>query len=209
MRKVLYSFTALLIIFAILPSCSDDNITASKKRTLGLKDFPNEIGNGWSYLVTDTINGESRTLGVYISDSVTIYGGSKGLTWLYIDSEWVYYTDFIFTFDDSIWFFRETVGYPYRMLDFPLEIGKNWSYNVQGGIDVCSVLTVEKVNVTAGEFDAFRVETGVNFLALDPIYFSKLWIVPGVGIVKMEIATGFRIIESYEIWELISYNVTN
>lgn len=60
-----------------------------------------------------------------------------------------------------------------RLLDFPLEVGKRWSYRSEwltkdsgsrGVADVAvAVAGHEKVRVPAGEFDAFRIEATSRF----------------------------------------------
>ncbi len=42
-------------------------------------------------------------------------------------------------------------------------------------------------------------------MAMDPMRNLTIWMAPNIGMVKMELAEGFRIIEKFEIWELIEY----
>jgi hypothetical protein len=69
----------------------------------------------------------------------------------------------------------ESHGYTYtdlRRLNFPLEVGKTWSFTDDAALGTgkfhrsCTgaVVSYEKVRVPAGEFDAFKLETKCNSL---------------------------------------------
>ena len=79
----------------------------------------------------------------------------------------------------------------YRWLNFPLEVGKEWDFKTQwkrkdgagagrSQMDV-AVKAYEKVNVRAGEFDAYRIE-GKGFMNIDGSWSSrvnvKYWYAP-------------------------------
>jgi hypothetical protein len=96
-----------------------------------------------------------------------------------------------------------------RLLSFPLEVGKAWTYvddyllkdlgtKGQGKYSVV-VLTFEKVRVPAGEFDAFKLEATGTFSGVsgfDPVSGSSsrtYWYAPAArAIVKDEINDPYR-----------------
>lgn len=97
-----------------------------------------------------------------------------------------------------------------RLLSFPLEVGKTWTYvddywlkdtGTKGQSKTgVTVLTFEKVRVPAGEFDAFKLESTSNFsgTSIAGAHFSgessqTYWYAPAArAIVKEEINDPYR-----------------
>lgn len=89
-----------------------------------------------------------------------------------------------------------------RLLSFPLEIGKKWSFSSvstypSGTFNdyACSAVVVsyEKVRVPAGEFDAFKLEAKCNFRAVGEMAGD-----PGESTWKYSYAPAARIIVDYQ-----------
>jgi hypothetical protein len=84
----------------------------------------------------------------------------------------------------------------FRLLSFPLEVGKRWRYvndwlfKATGSTGRCteeaSVVAHEKVSVPAGEFDAFRIASTCELSGGSPTRFTgqikrKYWYAPAAG----------------------------
>lgn len=105
-----------------------------------------------------------------------------------------------------------------RLLNFPLEVGKAWSYdsdyllkdtgvNGRGDYSV-TVLLYGKVRVPAGEFDAFKLESRGSFKGMSRagpvsgLISTTYWYAPAVrAIVKEEVRDPYRGPYTFELVE--------
>jgi hypothetical protein len=197
----------LVFVFGSLPGC-DNKGTESHEQSgpFTIDRYPAAIGTQLVYLVTDTISGASDTITAKIVDTTLLFGKEPASTWIYSLSRYGF-VEFVSKVGDSLKFYRDRSGIPHRILVFPLETDKHWSVPVSAGNDSCYIATHENLATPAGLFETYRIDTRLNPLALDVISDSYLWAAPRTGLVQMHLITGFRVIEHYEIWQLIEYHI--
>lgn len=171
-----------------------------------ISDFPNKVGNVWTYSSYDSLANQSDTVIVRIVGQTTIPENKSVTVWQksfgsHID------TVFVSISFDTVRIIPEAhinsqwVNTKYL---FPLEVGKAWRGDFVS--DTSTVVENRSITVIAGSFpNAFRIEE--RWSALNDYGAVSTWFVPKVGIVKLhrrEWGFGF----SNETWELLSYQVS-
>ncbi len=207
--KIMKTFSKIIILILVaiwLPlGCSDDDNPVQSEAPFAMDAFPMAVGNKWVYSVTDTILDKVDTISVLAIDTTTLFNNEFAYVWLYSDTGYTMNIDFVSVVGDTAKFYRNRSAEPWRILVFPIEVGQNWTLSKDVGIDTSQVMVEEMISVPFEESNAFRIDTELIPRIMDAIEGSSVWIAPGVGMVRMEYYSGFRIIDSYEIWELIDY----
>ncbi len=166
-------------------------------------DFPNTIGDNWTYSVYDSLANELDTVKVKIIGEKVLPNSVVSKIWIYSGGNFND-TNYVAFYDDTLKVFQKNdLVYPTEQIVFPLSVGKVWG--IYG--DTSNVKAIENVSVNAGNFNnayhIFRKATGLNFQLLEDV-----WIVPKVGIVKKN---------KYEYslgpfenshWELLNFSVS-
>lgn len=134
-----------------------------------------KVGDHWKIEVRDKLTNAVERTDDYVVTALTAaqidlsVGGTDKAVW----------TSELTALDNP----RLTYDPGYRWLNFPLEVGKAWDFKTQwkrkdgagagrSQMDV-TVKAYEKVNVRAGEFDAYRIE-GKGFMNIDGGWSSRI-----------------------------------
>jgi hypothetical protein len=154
--------------------------------------FPLELGQRWHYLIDDegdigevTIEATEKDGERYVLQQMVDHGD--------------YEMTFPYSLDENTYVTISDTGvtgendWPFMLLRFPLDEGKNWwAYRS----DSATVLGKVAVSVIAGEFEnCYKV--GYNLDGSE--YEYVIWFAPGVGIVK-------TVEDDSYTWELVSTN---
>lgn len=199
------SFVVLIISGMVLSSCddherSDPDPDPEQNESFTVDDFPNEVGNYWSYAVT-LDSSLFDLLSIQVLDDTVVAGADEALIWLvyghYEFPRWnlaVARTDTIL----DLWFGASYYWRSSRFV-FPLTEGRSWTGSQIS--DTSEVEFLGEIVTAAGTFqNAYLVR---NRLAGDEMTETQeTWLVPGVGIVKR------RWVWFEEVtWELINYEI--
>jgi hypothetical protein len=130
-----------------------------------------KVGDAWRY---DRVNADGSRLEVrreikaVSSDSVTVVvTDAAGTT----EQQWSLDLNYMSGEGKRVW--RPDSQY----MSFPLTVGKQWKVNAKGvnaagrdiaGEGACKVVSLEKVAVRVGTFDAFKVDCDVEFYIFGP-----------------------------------------
>jgi hypothetical protein len=205
MRKF-HLFMAINLIFAALwAGCSDKKTPAGPASVFTIDRFPVSIGNQWIYSVRDTILGTIDTIRVMVFDTTTLPNGELATVWFYSDTGYRVHVNFVSIVGDTVKFYRDRSARPGRIFVFPIEVGKGWRLSRASGRDTSSVTAKEWVSTPLANFTAYRINTELMPLPLDVFEGSSVWLAPYIGFVKMEYFQGFRVMEKFEVWELLDY----
>ncbi len=206
MRTIRISFAFAALLALGVAGCSDDDtIPVYHAPVFSMADFPMGIGVTWTYSVHDTVADTYDTVDVVVSDTTRFPDDHFSAVWLYSGINYISSRDNVSIFGDTLKFFRNRSSVADRYLVFPMELGNGWGFDYSAGHDTDFVDAKEIVDVPYGQMTAYRIRSTTAPLALDLIRFSTIWITEDVGLVRAEYASGFRIVEHYEIWELIEF----
>jgi hypothetical protein len=205
MQKFKKGISVSVLLVLLIIGCSDDDNPVQSNPVFTMNQFPMAVGNKWVYTVVDTILQTADTVSVLAFDTTTLFNGEFANVWLITDTRYEMHIDFVSVVGDTVKFYRDRSSIPYRIYVFPIEVGQSWGFPWNIGWDNTEVTAYELVAVPFGDFNAFRIETNLTPMQLDTIEGSLVWVAPETGLVRMEYYSGFRIIESYEIWDLIDY----
>ena len=204
MRSILKTIIVSSIIFISIWGCSDTESPVVSDELFTLGRFPLSIGSRWVYSIRDSLSDYIDTVVVTADYSEVI-----------IDFESVFHleyrflnkadTDAVQIVGDSVNYFDSVGGALNRRLVFPIDLNSEWAYSGIYGYKVSNVIAEDEISVPAGGFTAFTIETILSPVIMDLIDNSNIWVTPDIGIVKMELITGFRAVDRYEIWELVEY----
>lgn len=191
----------------MLTTCSDQHNPVRSLPPIEIDQFPMTVGSRWLYSVEDTIQGLIDTVEVEIARVDDISSGQLTTIWHYHSrhNQIARADEYVTVLADTVYFQDERTRATYLKLVFPIVGGASWSdlqavgaYETEVEVEVLTI-------VPAGKFQAFKVRTDVNPLALDLVLGSRFWLAPGVGFVKIEHIFGFRLVEQYQVWELLSF----
>lgn len=205
MKTYFYIVVISVTVLLFHVGCSDDDNPVNSNSVFTMTEFPMAVGNKWVYKVNDTIQGTVDTISVLAFDTTTLFNGEFANVWIYTDTRYETHFDFVSVVGDTVKFYRDRSGVPNRILIFPIEVGNSWGLHRGIGWDTTQVTSYGTIEVPAGSFDAYRVDTDLIPMQLDAIEGSSVWISPNLGMVRMEFFSGFRVIDRYEIWELIDF----
>lgn len=206
MKTTCFLFISIIMIWLALAGCDvNKKNPVQQESAFTMSEFPMDVYTRWTYSVHDTITGTYDTVDVLIFDTTHFPEEHYATVWLFSGLVNSYGRDCVSIFGDTLKFFHNRSSVADRYLVFPIEIGNGWGFSHNAGYDSDVVVTEEPVSVPYGEMTAYRIHCETTPLALDLIRFSNIWLAPGVGLVKAEYASGFRIVDHYEIWELIEF----
>jgi len=206
MKTIRISFVFAVLLGLALAGCSDDDTNPVNQTSAFTMDkFPMNIGATWKYSVRDTVADLYDTVDVVVFDTTRFPDDHFSAVWLYSGINYISSRDNVSIFGDTLKFFRDRSSVADRYLVFPIELGNGWGFNHSAGHDTDFVDAKEIVDVPYGQVTAYRIRSNTFPLALDLIRFSKVWVAEDIGIVRAEYASGFRIVDHYEIWELLEY----
>jgi hypothetical protein len=206
MRIIRISFAFVALLGLAVAGCSDDDTNpVNHISVFSMANFPMDIGVTWKYSVHDTVADTYDTVDVVVSDTTRFPDNHFCAVWLYSGVNYISSRDNVSIFGDTLKFFRDRSSVADRYLVFPIELGNGWGFNYSAGHDTDFVDAKEIVDIPYGQMAAYRIRSITAPLALDVIRFSNIWITEDVGIVRAEYASGFRVVEHYEIWELIEF----
>ncbi len=206
MSAIRISFVFVALLGLALAGCGDDDIISVNHTTVFTSNnFPMSIGSTWTYSVRDTVADTYDTVDVVVFDTTRFPDNHFSAIWLYSGINYISGRDNVSIFGDTLKFFHDRSSVADRYLVFPIELGNGWGFNHSIGYDTNFVDAKEIVDVPYGQLTAYRIRANTSPLMLDAIRFSKIWLTEDIGIVRAEYATGFRIVEHYQIWELLEY----
>ena len=83
-RNLPFTFLVFfLAVFSGIISCNRDKSIINARSETAIDDFPNEIGNEWTYFYYDSLIFYSDTVRVKIVDEIEFDGGRKAKIWEY------------------------------------------------------------------------------------------------------------------------------
>lgn len=206
MRSIQKTIIVSIIIFVSIWGCSETEPPVVSEQSFTLSRFPMSVGSRWVYSIRDSLSDYIDTVVVNIDYSEVIidFESNFRLEYRYLNKS---DTDAVQIVGDSIDYFDSIGGALNRRLVFPIEPNSEWAYSVSHGYRVSSVIAEEEISLPAGDFTAYKIETQLSPMIMDLIEQSNIWVTPNVGIVKMELITGFRAVDRFEIWDLIEYQL--
>ena len=168
-------------------------------------DFPNRIGDQWTYQYYDSLRQRSDTVVVTIVGQTTIPGNKTATIWqkVYrIGIDTVYVT----VSGDTVKILPKyalTAQWINTKYIFPLLVGRGWRGDIS--FDTNTIADMKSISVIAGKFlNAYRIEE--RWGGYNEYGRVTTWFVPRVGaatIHRREWGWGFV----NETWELIDYHV--
>lgn len=206
MRSIQKTIIVSIIIFVSIWGCSETEPPVVSEQSFTLSRFPMSVGSRWVYSIRDSLSDYIDTVVVNIDYSEVIidFESNFRLEYRYLNKS---DTDAVQIVGDSIDYFDSIGGALNRRLVFPIEPNSEWAYSVSHGYRVSHVIAEEEISLPAGDFTAYKIETQLSPMIMDLIEQSNIWVTPNVGIVKMELITGFRAVDRFEIWDLIEYQL--
>lgn len=208
MRNRMLFIGAMCSATLMLTTCSDQNNPMKSLPPIEIDQFPMTVGSKWLYSAVDTVQGLIDTVEVEIALAVDISSGQPTTIWCFNSrhNQIGRANAYVTVLADTVYFQDERTRETYLKLAFPIVGGATW-FDEQAVGTYASVVEDEgPIKVPAGKFQALKVRTDVNPLALDLILGSRFWVAPRVGFVKIEYILGFRfVLEQYQVWELLSY----
>lgn len=174
-----------------------------------VSDFPNSIGNKYTYRVTDSIRHTTYNVIVSVIGKTKMLNGEPVTMWSYTYPSGTYPsgidTNYVFTNKDSVVFYGNrqsdiTQQYITNLYHFPLTVGAKWRVSFIGDTStVISNINISAVNKTYN--NAFLIhESGYSY---NYRITRDQWFVPNLGLVKMD----YKTLGVLQIWELISYDL--
>ncbi|RMG27387.1 MAG: hypothetical protein D6732_20120 [Methanobacteriota archaeon] len=173
-----------------------------------ISQFPNEIGDEWVYLFTDSTCTycpiKTDTVIVRVVGDTIINGSRQLRIWRYLFPDTVL-SNFVEIKDDTVRIYSDLSAlWLTEKYVFPLETAKGWKGDF--ATDTSWVTSIEPVEVPAGRFEK-GVVIEERWGAFNDYGFVTTCFVPDVGIVKKRfenIVLGGRTLNR---WELIRYKV--
>jgi len=181
MRHQLALPVAIMAMMAILSSCNttESNDLPDVPMVAGIEQFRNTVGDQWTYVVYDSIQGSTDTVIVEVTRTPDPAEPPFRNAWVYTGKNHGD-TVYVATEDKQIAMYQSPVAVqPMQVIVFPLRDGATWG----SGPDMSVVHAEPGFQSTAGR-GAFRIErrvVGANY-TLD----LTLWLVPGEGIAKIK-----------------------
>ena len=197
MKRFILFAIALGILFFLFTTCKKESTavdTNPKPAEFKLSDFPNTPGWRYTYLVKDsTSQPRTDTVVVDIVGDTLFPGDQPATIWRfhfpgYDQTRFALYSG-------------DTLFSPFQLvLVFPFKLGSQW---VRGSDDSVKVVAQAPVQVIAGNFqEGYRLRH--TWFLVNDSGLDFYWLVPGVGIVKIDLTSYQYFIRQH--WELISYS---
>lgn len=194
--KTRISLSLLALVLVLSPSCKNSPTQISEVPSM---EFPNNIGNSWTYSHFDSLAQKSDSVLVTIVGQTNLTPDQVATIWQFkypnrID------TGYVTVSQDTVRLVSS--GRSFRIL-FPLQVGNKWVEDYVN--DTNRVVGYGPITVVAGSFSgAYQiVESWGGFNDYGSI---ARWFVPAVGIVRMY-HRGWSFGEANETYELIRYQI--
>ncbi len=178
--------------------------------------FPQKVGNKWKYKVSDQAGTVTDTITIEIVGTTTLQNGEPASVWVYSGVGYIYPypyiridTLYLVTRGDTLVYYHQNNPDPLLGYIVPFQVGDSlvitWNNTV-------TVLGKNSISIDIGTFqDTYQMSHLIR--AFEPGWWdfrSYNWIVPRVGLVKMDLQEWYYSPPpSYfdEHWELIWYNL--
>jgi hypothetical protein len=195
---VVLVIAAISALFVITPGC----LQTEDCQEISEEYFPNRVGNWWVYDRFDSLTTEHSELRVEITEESVHRDGKKYTTWIFGMNN-LYDTLYVRESGDSVLQYKYTDGSPMEVLILPLAAGQSWQHPVLF-FDTTRVTDHGRIAIPAGVFDHSWLLTR-NWYAFNEFMRDKRWIVPYIGIVRLERNHRLWGPISNETWELKNY----
>ena len=209
-------FAILSVIFILfLINCGKNKNPVQSNLEFTIDQFPMQVGAQWEYYVLDSLIDCAPIFGCIDSATVTILDSVPSMIeganehWLFdFRGEQKVVTQTVRIDEVELLWSNYVLRFP---LEFPMKVGDSWPNNAGWSIfDTDSIFVVDQRNIVtpSGSYNNAYYLTGEVHGCEESATFN-IWIVPYVGIVKIEysaLATGF---EGKHSWSLKSYNPNN
>jgi len=190
------SFNGLLFYFILcLTSCSKGNANNEQ-----IQDFPDAIGNSWTYNVFDSIKHISDTEFVKIIGTTTLNNGMNSKIIRTIN---YFSADTTFTYletsgNRAIFYLNKDAKDYNKVYQFPLKENTYWFG--ENLLDTNKVISKENIIVPAGSFIAYKIHR--SYTVTNVGINETEWYTPKIGMIKRdyyERNIGFTIKKTYEL----------
>jgi len=194
----------LFVLIGIMGACQ-------KKTTMGpdnettLKDFPNKIGDEWTYFYYDSLTSSSDTVTVKIVSEIKLDDTRHIKIWEY-QYQTKTDTNYVEISGDTVKIYKHlTTQWENTKLVFPLFVGKVW----KGDFVNDSSIVKDKLSISLNGHsfpNCYKIEEAWG--GFNDYGRVMTWYVPEVGIVKKHYSIwGFAF--SNEYWELLNYSLVD
>lgn len=190
-------FLSLTVLIIINMSC---NNSPTQTDELPSSDFPNKVGDTWTYFHFDSLNLKSDTVVVTIVGQTTLASNQLATIWQFKSWQGVE-TTYVTVSKDTVRLISSSHGFK---LIFPLQVGNKWKEDYSAN-DTNRVLRSGSISVIAGNFSGtYELQESWGFLN-DYGSISR-WFVPQVGIVRIY-HTRWSFGMANETFELVRYKI--
>ncbi len=204
MKTKMQSLTAWTCLMLLAMSCTDMGVEP-ESGSFDMHNFPSQIGDHWTYAVSDNVQKKSTAA------SVTVSGKMAGMppVWLWqIDNGDLVETQYCQVLGDTVkMHYWDDDAFTTITYVFPLQAGKQWQGSPQG--HNCTVVKVGPTQVPAGSFQScFQI---MERWETDAGHFEVCsWLVPDVGVIRLSLRrTRYSHLFKDVTWELSSYRVNH
>lgn len=194
----------LFVLIGIMGSCQKKTTMEPDNESI-LKDFPNDIGDEWTYYYNDSLASYSDTVTVKIVSEMKLDDNRHVKIWEY-HYQTKTDTNYVEISGDTVRIYNNlNAQWENTKLVFPLSVGKRW----KGDFVTDSSMVIDKVPITlnGNHFqNCYIIEE--TWSAVEAYGRVMTWFVPEVGIVKKHFSTGIFIF-SNEYWELLNFSLVD
>ncbi len=194
----------LFVLIGIVGSCQKKTTMVPVHETI-LKDFPNEIGDEWTYFYYDSLASYSDTVTVKIVSEMKLDANRHVKIWEYhyqtkID------TNYVEISGDTVKIYKNLkTQWENTKLVFPLFVGKGWKGDFLN--DSSMVKDKLSISVKGHSFpNCYIIEE--SWGSFNDYGRVKTYFVPAVGIVKKHFSRG-TFVFSNEYWELLNFSLVD
>ncbi len=193
MKRIVLILSALTFLFAACEKEEAENIMNEAEY------FPNTVNSYWKYERVDSLDNTTDTVTVTITGDTLVSNDSYKI-WEYDYGSRVE-TMYVLQSNDSIIFYRSHFDWIDCLYITPFELGLEWK-NPSFQPDSSFVSSVEDVAIDGRLYqDVVLIER--NAQGFNSFLAEKIWIKPGVGVVKLEREQYVFGSYVYEFWKLI------
>ena len=204
MKTKTQSFAVWSCLTLLVVSCTDMGVE-SEGGNFDLRDFPSQVGDSWTYTVSDNVQKKVEAA------SMTVVGKMTAMppVWLWeTNNGGLIETQYCQILGDTVkMHYWEDDAFTTITYVFPLQAGKKWQGSPQGHNS--TVVKIGPDEVPAGSFQSC-FEVMESWETDDGRIDICSWLVPDVGLVR----SNYRETQSGQpvkdiTWELISYQVNH
>lgn len=207
MLRIILLFGLFILSIGLMYGCDNDVIVDLDDNQNA--PFPNTIGTWWRYSFIDSVDGVTNdTVTVTVAGHKELPSGALAKVWL-IESDEGVDSMFVEEAGDTVRLYRKHFSDPAAFI-FPLLVGDEWSSGLYvrdtSWVTDSSLWTFLPGLTTP----AFRVER--HWATPGYIEVDEFWIMPGVGIVFMNLQAISAIVDEPGLdqrWLLLEYSIEN